>query len=29
VDDEVIEEEIFYSKNAMENVRKALKRENI
>jgi hypothetical protein len=29
VDDEVIEEEIFYSKNPMETVRKALKRENI
>jgi hypothetical protein len=29
VDDEVIEEEIFYSTNPMETVRKALKRENI
>jgi hypothetical protein len=29
VDDEVFEEEIFYSKNPMETVRKALKRENI
>jgi hypothetical protein len=29
VDDEVIEEEIFYSKKPMETVRKDLKRENI
>jgi hypothetical protein len=29
VDDEVIEEEIFYWKNLMETVRKALKMENI
>jgi len=29
VDDEVIEEEIFYSTNPMETIRKALKRENI